>query len=46
MKDGWKFVLTTCGEQYVIEITDTIITVITGIKMMVWLFVGNLDIKS
>ena len=46
MKDGQKFVLTTYGEQYVMEITDTTITVTTGIKAMVWLFVDNLDIKS
>ena len=48
MKDGLKFVLTTYGEQFAMEIPDTRIafTEITGVKVMVWLFVDNLDIKS
>ena len=45
MKDGLNFVLTTCGEQFVMEIPD-IHTEITGVKLMVWLFVDNLDIKN
>ena len=45
MKDGLKFVLIKCGEQFVMEIPD-IHTEITGVKAMVWLFVDNLDIKS